>query len=369
MSRLTIKSKILLKQNWLVFVIFFSWFIINYFVFSVLTNGNYIESLLIIFYFIQHSSLYGNFYPIMSEFFIFSILFSIITTGFFRKYNPRQTALALARSQKDHTVIIGYSHLAKRIREYLIKNKMPYVIIEPNEDLIQDLIEEECPVIIRKIHELNVLKDANVQDAKLIFTAKNDLETLIVSTGLIREINKYCKIVSRCFDDSIAKILEKTYNCETISTSKFSCRYIMDEIKKLNVTSTIIIGWNNTTKRLISNLKSQGITYTIIERDRRKVVDIIDDEPIIIGDGKDKDNLQEAGIDNIHMIIILIDKADEVLLISDSIRELNQKCDLICRFFHEDVGEILERPPFNANVISLSKHALDSMIKEGLFNS
>ncbi|MHA1229408.1 MAG: hypothetical protein ACTSPQ_02055 [Candidatus Helarchaeota archaeon] len=118
MGKKLIKIKILLKQNSLVLSIFLLWFIINYFVFYTLTN-DLITSLLIIFYFIQYSGQYGSFYPVISEFVIFGVIFSVITTGFYRKYNPEQTSLALARFRKNHVVIIGYSHLGIRIKNYL----------------------------------------------------------------------------------------------------------------------------------------------------------------------------------------------------------------------------------------------------------
>ncbi|MDD1779118.1 MAG: hypothetical protein LUQ65_13205, partial [Candidatus Helarchaeota archaeon] len=58
-----------------------------------------------------------------------------------------------------------------------------------------------------------------------------------------------------------------------------------------------------------------------------------------------------------------------ILLIADEIREQTKNCALICRFFHEEVAEILEKPPFNALVTSTSQHMLDKLIELGIFNS
>ncbi|MBD3228887.1 MAG: hypothetical protein GF329_11930 [Candidatus Lokiarchaeota archaeon] len=369
MGKRLIKVGILLKQNWYVFFIFLGWFFVNYVVFYALTARDHLEALWITFYFKtlpESISLYGNFYPIISEFVIFGVIFSVITTGFFRKYNPKQTCINYARSLKNHAVIIGYSHLGRRLRRFLYKNNIECVIIEENENLVKHLIELESPVIIRKPYNINILKDANIQAAKLVFTTKNDLETLIVSTSLTRQLNTSCKIVCRCFDDSVAEILEKKIRCKTISTSKYARDHILNEVKKLNVKSTIIIGYTNLTIRLMFAFSSLGIKYTIIEKDKNKVLDIIDDQPVIVGDAKDKENLREAGIDDIDMVIALIDVADEILLIADIIRELNQDCHLMCRFFHEEVGNVLEQH-FNAKVISQSKNALKNLIKEGFF--
>ena len=368
MKRRLIKTKILLKQNFTLFISIFLWFFINFIIIFILTEGNLLDTLSIIFYFQVLPGPYGIVYPELSELIIFGIILTFFITEFYRKYNPIQTALEEARSMRNHTIIIGYSHLGKVIREYLVRNHKECVVIEPDEELVRELLAEECPVIIRKAHDIDILKDASVQYAKLVIITRNDLDTLIVATSLIRDLNKKCKIICRCYDDSVAKIIEHTFNCTTISTSKYASEFILKELHAKPVKSAIIIGYNHIAERLIDNFQIQGIKYTIIERDRDKVVDIIDNEPIIVGDAKDEDNLKEAGIENIDVVIALVDRADEAVVIADNVRELNKDCRLICRFFHEDVGKILTKPPFNAVVISRSKHALNLLISEGVFN-
>ena len=149
----------------------------------------------------------------------------------YRKYHPAQMCLALSKSMDNHTVIIGYSHLGQRIKEYLDRKNEKNVVIEEEETLVHDLIEDEEPVVPKKAHNPEILEDANVLYAKLIIITKNDLETLIVATHLIREANKKCRIICRCFDDSLAKIIEKQLGCETISTSRYACQIISSKIK------------------------------------------------------------------------------------------------------------------------------------------
>ncbi len=368
MKKRLIKTKILLKQNFTLLISIFLWYLLNFIIIFFLTEGNFLETLSIVFYFQVLPGPYGIVYPELSELLIFGIILTFIITEFYRKYNPQQTALEEARSMRDHTIIIGYKHLGKQIRNYLVANNEGCVVIEPDEDLVRDLLDEECPVIIREAYDVDVLKDASVQYAKMVFITKNDLDTLIVATHKIRALNKRCKIVCRCFDDSVAEIIEKTFNCRTISTSKYASEFILKEIQAKNVKKSIIIGYNRIAERLIARFKNQGINYKIIERDRDRIEDIIDVEPVIVGDAKDIDNLKEVGIENTDLVIALVDRADEVVVIADKVRDLNKNCVLICRFFHEHVGEILGKPPFNAIVISRSKHALDLLINEGIFN-
>ena len=368
MKKQITKFKIIFKQNWFAIAILILWFLINFGVFVALTGGDLSAALAYTFYYGEMPGPYGFFYPTMSGFLIFGLILTLVTVELFRKYHPKQTCLALSREASEHAIIIGFSHLGQRIHEFLIENENTYVIIEEDEELIAELIEDEEPVVNRRAIELEVLEDASVKEAKVVICTENDLELLVIATNLVRDVNKECKIVCRCFDDSLAKLLEKQLNCQTISTSKYASEFIITEIDKFNVHNMLIIGCNNTARRLLKKLKQREIKYKIIEKDETRVADLIDEEPKIIGDAKDGDLLEKGGIKNADLVLILVDAVDQVLLIADQIRELNKNCDLICRFFHEELAEIIEKPPFNALVISTSKNTLEKLIEDGIFD-
>ncbi|MHA1300975.1 MAG: NAD-binding protein [Candidatus Helarchaeota archaeon] len=184
MKKQVIKAKLLLRQNSLALSIIIFWFVLNFIIVYIIT-GDYLEALAVIFYFYILPGPYGIFYPMISEFIIFGIIFAVIITDFYRKYSPKQTSLELAKSTENHVIIIGYSNLGKKIRAYLTKIKKECVVIEEDENLIKELLDKEFPVITREPHDIEVLKNANVQKAELVITTKNDLETLIVATGYI----------------------------------------------------------------------------------------------------------------------------------------------------------------------------------------
>ncbi len=369
MKKKIIKAKILFRQNWMAFAFLILWFLINYFVFIGLTGGNLSEALRFTFYFGEMENDYGYFYPTMSGFLIFGLILTLITVELYRKYHPQQTCLALSRDMVNHTVIIGYSHLAQRIREYLLENNKKYVVIEDDLEVVKELIQNEEPLVTRKPLKMDTLEDANIKEARLVISTKNDLEILVVANNLVRDVNKHCKIVCRCFDDSLAKILEKQLECINISTSKYALEVITHEIDQYETKTLLIIGGTHVTRRLLPELKKRGIDYKIIEKNRTIVEDLIDEEPIIIGDAKDRDILKEGNITSTDLVIILTDDVEEILLTADAVRELNAHCDLICRFFHEELAEILEKPPFNAFVISTSKHTLERLIEDGIFDA
>ncbi|HUY00913.1 MAG TPA: NAD-binding protein [Candidatus Deferrimicrobium sp.] len=367
MRKKLIKLKIILKQNLIGITILFLWFLIHFFAFFIISNGDPIQALQYTFYFKQEP-MYGNFYSLISQVIIFGWIFMLVTVEIYRKYHPEQTCLALSRSMKDHTVIIGYSHLGQRIREYLSLYNKKFVVADSDRTLLKDLIENEEPVVPLDYIDTNFVKNTNVQDAKLVLITKNDLETLVIATNLIRDVNKKCRIICRCFDDSLAKVLEKKFACETISTSKYAADYILKEIQKLHLTDVLIIGCNNTARRLMQKFRNNNINYKLITKKRETCEDLLDEEPIIIADPTDKDLLIKAGIKTMHSVIILIDDAEQTLLIADTVRELNNDCRLISRFFYEEIAEILEKPPFNALIISTSKNTLEKLIEKGVFS-
>ncbi|MHA1266631.1 MAG: NAD-binding protein [Candidatus Helarchaeota archaeon] len=77
--------------------------------------------------------------------------------------------------------------------------------------------------------------------------------------------------------------------CETISTAAFASAYIWNELEKYQTKNLIIIGCTNTARRLIEKLKATSISYRLIENQLEKVKDLLDEEPVIVGDAKDKD--------------------------------------------------------------------------------
>lgn len=367
MNKRITKFKIVLKQNLVLFLILSLWYIINYIVFYIITGYNPSKALQYTFYLAELPE-YGFFYATISGFLIFSWIFTLITIDLYRKYHPIQMCIKISKSMKNHTIIIGYSHLGQRVREYIDRLNKTYVIIEDDRILTEDLIDEEEPIVPKKAYDPEIIEDANVRDAKLVLITKNDLETLVVATHNIRAENKDCKIICRCFDDAIAKILEKQLKCETISTSRYACQMISSKIKEWGSKDAVLIGCNHITRRLMRKFKAIKLPYKIIEKNRDVVEDIIDEEPIIIGDAKDSDILKEAGVSTTNLIITLMDEVEEVLLITDEIREINKNSHLICRIFHDEVAEVLEKPPFNAHIISTSKNTLQKLIETGIFD-
>ncbi|MFW9770618.1 MAG: NAD-binding protein [Candidatus Thorarchaeota archaeon] len=326
---------------------------------------------MIIFYFKNNISLYGNFYANFTEFIIFGLIFSLITIDLFRKYNPADTCRELARFCDNHVVVIGHNHIGKRIANYVTENtKYDVVIIEKKEDLVKDLIDNEQAVINDDALKMETLKDANIEQARAVFVMSDNLEVQLVVNANIRELNKYCKLVCRVFEDDIGDLIAKSYNAKVISTSKFASEAIFKKITKRNYQKILLIGLNHISLRLIEKIQlNKNLNYYIIEEDEEKIEQLmIPKETVIIGDPKEALILGKAKIQEIDCVINTITDVTNTILITRKIRELNSTCKIISRFFLESVAEVLERPPFRSKVISCSKQTLKIMIKEGILD-
>jgi len=368
-SKRIIKIKSIIKQNSFAFSIVLIWFFGN-FLFFLWVTADFSDTLLILFYFKGHESLYGNFYANFSEFIIFGVLFSLITIDLFRKYNPVDTCRKLAKSYGNHIVIIGYNHIGKRIAEYLKEIGESYVIIEKRKDIIQDLIENEEPVVNDDALGFDTLLDAGVDKAKAVMIMSDNLEVQFVLNADVRQLNKGCKLICRIFEDDIGELISKTYNAKIISTSKFTAEIIYEKIIKNRYKNLLLIGLNHITVRLIEKFqKMPNLKYQLIEENEEIIEDMaFNKEPIIIGDPKDYSLLKKINVQDFDYIINLIPNVTDSILIIKRIRELNKSCKILARFFNDNVADILEKPPFKTKVISSSKYTLKNMIKKGMIN-
>ena len=369
MGKYLIKLKIVFRQNAIAFSIVFLWFFCNYLYFFVIT-GDPTESVLILFYFTAHNSLYGNFYDSFSEYVIFGLIFSLITIELFRKYNPSDTCRELAKGCSNHVVIVGYNHIGQRIAEFLKKRGEDVVIVEKNREKIADLIDNEIPLVNDDALHMDTLIDAGVKKAKAVFVMTDNIEVQMVVNGHIRKLNKKCKLITRIFQDDIGEVIGQAYNATLISTSHYAASIIFEKVEKHHYQNILLIGMNHITTRLMHKCsKRPDIQYNCIEEDEEIIEDLLMERTHVIqGDPKDLEVLTRGHIENVDCVIITNPDVTASALITKRIRDLNTKCKIIARFFLDSVAEILEKPPFRAEVISSSSDTLKNMIAKGIFD-
>lgn len=225
-----IKLAILLKQNKVPLAIVSAWFGFGFL--SYLALGLQPEdALLSAVYFSFPQNWFSQIYEKWGMAVIVGITFAFVFQSFLERYNPKEGCRLLAKQMKNHTVVIGYSHVGARLVNSLVERNMPYVLIEDNDRLVQKLVEKGEPVIMEDPKDVHVLEEAGVAKARAVVIALDRTEDAVVITKRVRDINKNCKLIVRYFQDDMAEVIEALGATEVVSSSKSMAKSILSKLE------------------------------------------------------------------------------------------------------------------------------------------
>lgn len=214
------KVKIIIKDNKVLLFILLLWFLGGFLVYFFFLKLKFSEALKASLFFKQIESDFSSAYHSWSQGIVFGVIFTFFFQNIISKYNPERSCRIMAKEMQNHIVVIGFSHLGERLVNYFRQNKVPYCLIEKDKERIDELLRLGEPIVVDNAKEPDALKDANISSAKAIIIASNNLETALIVTKRVRDINKNCFIVTRCFQDEFAEIIESLGANEVISSSK-----------------------------------------------------------------------------------------------------------------------------------------------------
>lgn len=214
------KIRIILKDNKVILFISFFWFLGGFLIYFLVFRLNIPEAIKASFFCKNIENDFSSAYVIWSQGIIFGVIFSFFTQNVLAKYLPERSCRMIAREIENHIVIIGYTHLGMRLVSHFKANKIPYCLIEKDKEKIDELLRAGDPVIVDDAREQDALEDANIDKSKVVIIASNNLETALLVTKRARQINKDCRIITRCFQDEFAEIIESLGANEVISSSK-----------------------------------------------------------------------------------------------------------------------------------------------------
>lgn len=169
---------------------------------------------------------FWDLYSFWGQCVLFGIVISVFLFQAMQQYNPQEGCRMLAREMRDHAIVVGYSHLGARIVEQFRAEKRPYVLIDREPTVVDDLVRAGEPVIVDNAKEDSTLEEAGVDRAVLLVVASNNIETALLVTKKARERNKRLQIIVRCYQDEFAEILEGLGADEVISSSKSAFREV-----------------------------------------------------------------------------------------------------------------------------------------------
>jgi voltage-gated potassium channel len=163
------------------------------------------------------------------------VLFGIVISIFFlqalQRYNPQEGCRMLAGELRNHVIVVGYTHLGARIVEHLRDVRLPYVLVDRDAAVVDDLVRIGEPVIVDNAKQESTLVDAGIAHARTVIVATNNVETALLVTKKAREKNPKAHIIVRCYVDDFAEILETLGANEVISSSKSAFEGIAGRLK------------------------------------------------------------------------------------------------------------------------------------------
>jgi hypothetical protein len=178
------------------------------------------DALLCAVYFRFHAGPLSDLYSFWGQCVLFGIVVSIFILQALQHYNPQEGSRMLASEMRNHVIVVGHGHLGGHLVDHLRKSARPYVLIERDSTVVDDLVRAGEPVVVDDAKQESTLIDAGVDHAHLIVITSNNIETALLVTKRARDRNKKATIVVRCYLDEFTEILESLGANEVISSSK-----------------------------------------------------------------------------------------------------------------------------------------------------
>jgi Trk K+ transport system NAD-binding subunit len=143
-----------------------------------------------------------------------------------------------------------------------------------------------------------------------------------------------------------------------------ACKMIAKDMKK----PVVIFHHGHIGNRIVQYLRERNRNYIIVEEKRDDVEDLLDDgQPVIIGDLDSDQTMEEANIKKAVAVVCATDDMEKALVITNKVRKINPKCELLVRLYDDRLREVLEQPPYGVHTFSTSKMTIDMMKSEWIY--
>jgi Trk K+ transport system NAD-binding subunit len=324
---------------------------------------------LLLVYATKESTTWGTFYFNVSDMVVFGAIAGVLFGEAGRKYKPEEAARLLARRARNHVIIVGYTHLAARLRDVLLARGVPVVVVEPDLAKVDALVRESEPVVVATGRAPEDLIAAGVRHAKMVIAAMEEIDSASIVASNVRSENRACALLVRCYDDDVGAVLAKTYAARVVSTSRMAAEHVAKLAEKIGARACVVIGAKNLGVRIAATLKARGAPFVAVDPSRAALDDLAEDDRVVCGAPTDPEVLAKAQIERADLVVLTDDDLGTNMIVADRVRDVNKTCKIVCRAYHDDVGVMLARSPFSCDVISTSRHAVRMLTDAGALAS
>lgn len=215
-----IRARLFLRQARWGFAVIGTWFLLGTLIFRYVGGLHFQDAILNAIYLEKSAGEICDLYSFWGQCVLFGIVISIFFLQALERYNPQEGCRMLAGELRNHVIVVGYTHLGARIVEHLREARLPYVLVDRDPAVVDDLVRIGEPVIVDNAKQDSTLADAGIAYARTVVVATNNVETALLVTKKAREKNLKAHIIVRCYMDDFAEILESLGANEVISSSK-----------------------------------------------------------------------------------------------------------------------------------------------------
>jgi voltage-gated potassium channel len=136
-------------------------------------------------------------------------LFDVVVEDSFMDYIQEVKIHKRLKKMKNHYVIAGGGKVGDGLANRLTLEKKQFVIIESDPERIKTLKIEKFNVVKGDSTDIDILRKAKLDCAKVLIIASHNTEKNLLVTLLAKELNPGIKIFARADNANVVNILEK----------------------------------------------------------------------------------------------------------------------------------------------------------------
>lgn len=133
---------------------------------------------------------------------------------------------------KDHYIICGFGNVGRQIAEQLSEKGEKFIVIEKNKEKVAAMVEGGIPVIEGDAVYEEVLKRANVENAKSLLATMTDMTNVMVVLTA-KMLNPNLHVVSEVEDYRNAAKLKKAGADEVVHCHEMGARVMVCKARRL----------------------------------------------------------------------------------------------------------------------------------------
>jgi len=132
----------------------------------------------------------------------------------------------------DHVIVIGAHRVGGPVVEFLHENKIPFVVMDFNPHVVEDLKKKGVNVLYGDAGDLEMLENLKLESAKLIISTTRDVYDNEILLDECKKRKLRAKIIARAMDREHAKALKALGADYVILPEQVSGEYLVNQLKQ-----------------------------------------------------------------------------------------------------------------------------------------